>query len=347
MANFVGEDTFYEKADDRDRRYASLVQTVAVADPPAYTFRALGRLWTGQLREAEVDAREALRLAETGRVDMDVSFAGAYLADALIEQGRLDEAEEALHRIGAPADLFPTRPRYYALDSYARLMRRRGETDLAAIAAAAGDAWQAYGFSNPALGSWRSEAALARYAASDVDGALRLAGAELELAQRWAGPRGYGRALRVVGQLTGGADGLALLHRSVEVLAASPARLEHARSLTELGAALRRAGRRLDARDALGRALDIAEVCAATPLVEQVKAELNAAGFRPRRHRLDGVGALTPSERRVAEIAAGGASNREIAQTLFVTTKTVEVHLTSAYRKLGVRRRGELTRHLG
>jgi DNA-binding CsgD family transcriptional regulator len=132
----------------------------------------------------------------------------------------------------------------------------------------------------------------------------------------------------------------------VDVLEGSGARLEHARSLADLGAALRRAGKRVDARDALTRALDAAEVCGAAPLVGQVTTELRTAGFRPRRHRLVGPGALTPSERRVAEIAAGGASNREIAQALFVTTKTVEVHLTSAYRKLGVNRRGELASHL-
>jgi DNA-binding CsgD family transcriptional regulator len=130
------------------------------------------------------------------------------------------------------------------------------------------------------------------------------------------------------------------------VLAGSAARLEYARSLAELGAALRRAGRRTEAREALGRALEAAEVCGAAPLVAQVMTESHAAGYRPRRHRLVGVDALTPSERRVAEIAAGGASNREIAQALFVTTKTVEVHLTSAYRKLGVSRRGELAAHL-
>ena len=94
------------------------------------------------------------------------------------------------------------------------------------------------------------------------------------------------------------------------------------------------------------RALDLAEVCGAAPLVQQVRTELRTAGFRPRRDRLTGVDALTPSERRVAELAADGASNRDVAQHLFITTKTVEVHLTSAYRKLGVNRRVELAKAL-
>jgi DNA-binding CsgD family transcriptional regulator/tetratricopeptide (TPR) repeat protein len=310
---------------------------------PAYTFRALGRLWTGQLADAESDAREALRLAETGRVDMDVSFAGAYLAEALIEQGRLGEAADTLRRIGVPADLSPARPRYYALDAYAKLLRLTGGEGALDAALAAARAWQEYGFDNPAPAGWRSEAALVHFGRNRVDDAVRIAGEELAGAERWGAPRARGRALRVLGLVTGDPD---RLRESVAVLEGTPARLEYARSLADLGAALRRAGRRTDARDALARALDAAEVCGAAPLVERAAAELRTAGFRPRRHRLVGAGALTPSERRVAEIAAGGASNREIAQALFVTTKTVEVHLTSAYRKLGVNRRGELARQL-
>jgi DNA-binding CsgD family transcriptional regulator len=62
--------------------------------------------------------------------------------------------------------------------------------------------------------------------------------------------------------------------------------------------------------------------------------------------RLSGADALTPSERRVAELAAAGRSNPEIAHLLFVTRRTVETHLTSAYRKLDVRSRDELAARL-
>jgi DNA-binding CsgD family transcriptional regulator len=63
---------------------------------------------------------------------------------------------------------------------------------------------------------------------------------------------------------------------------------------------------------------------------------------RPRREALSGVDSLTPSERRVADLAAAGRTNRDVAQALFVTPKTVEVHLSNAYRKLGIRSRREL-----
>jgi DNA-binding NarL/FixJ family response regulator len=133
-----------------------------------------------------------------------------------------------------------------------------------------------------------------------------------------------------------------LLNEAAAVLESSPARVEHARALTDLGAALRRANRRVDARDTLRAALDAADACGATPLAERARHELRAAGARPRRPRATGVQALTASERRIAEMAAEGLSNPEIAQALFVTKKTVEAHLGSVYRKLDIRSRGQL-----
>ncbi len=126
------------------------------------------------------------------------------------------------------------------------------------------------------------------------------------------------------------------------MLAPSLARLEHAKALAALGTTLRLAKRPTDARDPLRRALELAGACDATGLAAQVRTELYASGARPRTDALGGVAALTASERRVAERAATGETNRDIAQALFVTPKTVEVHLSNAYRKLGVRSRRDL-----
>ena len=139
-----------------------------------------------------------------------------------------------------------------------------------------------------------------------------------------------------------GRDGLALLHEAVEVLADSPAKLEHAKARTELGVALRRANRNAQAREHLRRAVELATICGASPVAARAEAELLATGARPRRIALSGVESLTPSERRVAEMAAEGPTNREIAQALFVTPKTVEVHLSHVYRKLGISSRSQL-----
>jgi DNA-binding CsgD family transcriptional regulator len=126
------------------------------------------------------------------------------------------------------------------------------------------------------------------------------------------------------------------------VLTDSPAKLEHAKARTELGATLRRANRRSEAREQLRRAVELATICGATPLAARAETELRATGARPRRTALSGIESLTPSERRVAQRAAESATNREIAQALFVTQKTVEVHLSSVYRKLGISSRSQL-----
>jgi DNA-binding CsgD family transcriptional regulator len=113
-------------------------------------------------------------------------------------------------------------------------------------------------------------------------------------------------------------------------------------SLVEFGAQLRRDRAHIEAREPLRRGLELAQRCGATPLMERAHAELLATGARPRRMVLSGAEALTATERRVAEMAASGKSNREIAQALFVTRKTIEAHLGAAYRKLGIASRDDL-----
>jgi DNA-binding CsgD family transcriptional regulator len=176
----------------------------------------------------------------------------------------------------------------------------------------------------------------------EQDEARRLATEELDLARIWGAPRALGAALRASGLIEGGKRGLALLEEAVEVLRESPAKLEHAKARTELGAALRRANRRSRARDELRHAVELATLCGAVPLAKRAETELLATGARPRRVALSGVESLTPSERRVAELAAQGPTNREIAQALFITQRTVEVHLTSIYRKLAINSRSQL-----
>ena len=123
----------------------------------------------------------------------------------------------------------------------------------------------------------------------------------------------------------------------------SPSPVEQTRALIDLGAALRRSGRRRDARDPLRRALDLARRCGAARAGAIAPCEeLQASGARPRRLELTGVGALTPMERRTAGLAAEGLSNRDVAQSLFLTVRTVEMHLTNAYRKLGITSRQQL-----
>ena len=173
-----------------------------------------------------------------------------------------------------------------------------------------------------------------------------MAADDLERAQRWGAASGIGVALRATALVEGGAASVDRLREAVEVLERSPARLEHARALTDLGAALRRANRRAEARSALQDGLDLAERCGARALAERARTELRAAGGRSSDPYGTGVEQLTASERRVAELAAEGQSNPEIAQALFVTRKTVETHLGRVYRKLDISGRGELAHAL-
>jgi DNA-binding NarL/FixJ family response regulator len=145
----------------------------------------------------------------------------------------------------------------------------------------------------------------------------------------------------------GNLDGLELLRAAADTLSRSPARLEHARALTDLGAALRRQGHRNEAGGTLRRALEVAHRCGAGALERRALTELHATGARPRRPALSGLDALTPSERRVAELAAAGQANGEIAGNLHVSVRTVEFHLSGTYRKLGMRSRRELFQLLG
>ena len=176
---------------------------------------------------------------------------------------------------------------------------------------------------------------------SRTDEAIALVEEELEIARQVGAPRALGRSLRVLGQLKR-KDGFELIEESVAVLADSPARLEYGWSLAALGTALRHERKAAEARDPLSEALGIAQRANAIGLERHVREELAASGAAPRATDFQGMDALTPSEKRVAGLAVEGMTNREIAQSLFVTPKTVEVHLSNVYKKLDVKSRKDL-----
>jgi DNA-binding CsgD family transcriptional regulator len=154
-------------------------------------------------------------------------------------------------------------------------------------------------------------------------------------------------ALDVAALLEHGEARIQALKRATEVLARSQTRLEYAHALCDYGAALRHANRRLEARPPLQAALAIAREARAAPLRDRAAEELKATGARVSRPGLPGADALTASEHRIAAMAATGMSNRDIAQALFVTVKTVEMHLGHVYQKLNVAGRTQLAGSLG
>ncbi|WP_219664472.1 helix-turn-helix transcriptional regulator [Streptomyces bambusae] len=313
----------------------------------ALTYRALARLGVGSLTEAEADARDAVQAVETAGISLHRLLLGPFLADILMERGSLDQAQQALDW-ALESDTLPlTGLLYHLLLRRARLLRLQAKpSDALKAALAAGEAFVAAGGQNPAVLPWQSEAALCLHLLDRDEEAQPLALEELRLARDWGAPLARGRALRIAGLVHRGQKGTAFLQQAVLRLRSSPARLEYAKAAAELGAALRRAGQRTEARSVLAEACDIASRCCAQPLVQQIKAELRAGGTRPRSALAAGIEALTSSERRVAELAAAGRSNREIAQALFVTPKTVEAHLASSYRKLDISNRRQLAAKL-
>jgi DNA-binding CsgD family transcriptional regulator len=195
---------------------------------------------------------------------------------------------------------------------------------------------------NPAALPWRTWSCVALARLGRTAEAIELIERELELARRFALPRSIGVALRAAAVAHRTDDAIELLRESVDVLEACPSPLERAHSLAELGSALRRSGHRRDALPPLQRALELAEQCGATALVERGRREVTDAGARPHRPAREGRDVLTPSELRIAQLAGEGMANKEIAQSLFVSLRTIETHLTNAYRKLGITARTQL-----
>jgi DNA-binding CsgD family transcriptional regulator/tetratricopeptide (TPR) repeat protein len=301
----------------------------------------------GDMLAAETDARASLDL-----VPPDGPVPPTYLAlliDVLQFRGRAGEAVEALQRVGAlDTTLEPGLTQSVIRASRGRLRvvigeHRAGLDDLIA----AGAEQDAAGIRNPALLPWTASAALGHLEIAERDEALALSAENLARAERFGVALTLGRALRVHGTVLGSIDGFGHLVRAVEVLDRSYARLELAAARISLGAAMHENGRTRESRPEIQAGIDLAEELGAEAVAAQGRGALVAAGGRPRRRAARGASALTPAERRVAGAVASGLSNRDAAQALFLTEKTVETHLLTVYRKLGISSRVQLPDALG
>ncbi len=333
---------------DRDEVLDHLDQAGADAHRRGALFAVLGAaawrafaLWRrGELIDGEAEARtgwEAMQLwgEMTGQV---LAYNTSVLGAIQVERGDLEAARETLDRSG---DLAPhAHSTFLWAGARSELLLAEGKPDevIPLCDTAASNAGRIV---NPAWIPWRSLKARALDRLGRSDEALELALEELPFSQAWGAPSTVARTLREIGTIEREA-GIERLREAVSVVEGSPAKLEHAKCLFALGSAVRRSRKPTDAREPLRRALELAFVCGAAGLAEEIRTELHATGVRPRTEALSGPAALTAKERKVAALAAEGQTNRDIAQSLYVTPKTVEVHLTNAYRKLGIRSRREL-----
>ena len=288
----------------------------------------------GRIRDAEATARLGLELPGAQAADRD-SFAFVMALICLL-QGSLDEAEHWL-----AGNIFETRAVLGRWVGQVDLARGNLETAIASFERA-WSALQERGSINPAESLFLADLVDALWRSNRHTEAMDLATGYLARSEQFGEPRPLGVANMILGRLQRGSAGIPFLERSVAILAASPYGLDGARSHLELGIALRRANQRANAREHLRHALDFAEREGVVAMADRAREELAASGARLRRTRVSGLDALTPSEARITRLAADGMTNREIAGHLFLTVKTVEMHLGNAFGKLGVGSRREL-----
>lgn len=318
------------------RRSGSRLLVLFLDHATSYWELAFGSVATGLAR-----ALEGRDKANTAGYAVPAAAFSGIAAEMLHEQDRLEEAVAIVDSV--PPEAFGNVGGVFALGSRGLIRRHQhrreeAEADLREAVAAL----DLRGWKSPLVAGARLWLAELLAEGGSAEEAVAIASACADVARAADLPSALGESLRVQGVATGGDEGIELLEASVEAFERSANRLGGGWAQHDLGAALRRSGRRSDAREPLRGALDAAARTESVRLERMARAEMAAAGGRPRRQALSGPASLTASERRVAELAAGGMSNREIAEQLWVTRKTVEVHLSHAYGKLDIRSRGEL-----
>jgi DNA-binding CsgD family transcriptional regulator len=306
--------------------------------------RAAIALAQGSLHDAQVEAETGLLLVEPPHFAFLQLVAVAITVH--IERGALDDAAE-LARAGTAlgdAEDHTYVGEFLAARGRLRIAQGQPQEGIADLLWC-GERMEAIGVVWPI--HWKGCAASALAALGEKERAARLGREQLEVARRVGARGSLGLALRHAAA-AGRQDGrLELLEEAVSVLERAPARLELAHALADLGSELSRLGRRREGRDAQRRAIELADECGAVALSERVRIDVQSGPGRRGRTELRGRNALTAAEWRVCHLAVSGRTNREIAQALFVTEKTVERHLSNAYQKLGIRSRFQLAAAIG
>jgi len=315
----------------------------------ALAVRGLVQLHRGQLADAEDDARQALDL-------LTRIAAAAYHAGALARSVLIDVALEKddIAAAGALLDEAPPLPgeqpvtwwRLHLLHNAGRALGRLGQAQRGlAMIAHCEEELVRRGIVNPAVLPWRSTRSALLLAQRNMAAARRVAREETDLARRWGAPFALGRALVAQAAASSGQEALQLADQALEILEPAPTPLLFAHALYEAGRAHRQIAKVRRTRELLHRANELGISLGADGLVEAVQRELRYAGGRPDPRKDSPESLLTPAERQVSELAAGGMSNRDIAHLLKVSLRNVESHLTHSYRKLRISGRHELAKH--
>ena len=262
------------------------------------------------------------------------------LVHVLLDLGELDAADQLISgQVPAPPASLTWAAAALTFAKAALCMARNQRREAVDGFGEAGRTLAALGIDNPGLLPWRSQAARCHAILGDHAAAKSLALEEAGLARGWGAPRALSTALAAVGVVTLDRDaGL----EAVRVLDGIQAELHRAVALVDLGAVLSQTGAADQAHGHLQAGYALARMIGARPAWLRAARYLKDAGGRPDLGQLRGVSALTAQEHAVAERAVTGATNRQIADDLFLTQRTVEQYLTSAYRKLGITGRPQL-----
>jgi DNA-binding CsgD family transcriptional regulator len=333
--------------------------TLAVLDQTAAFCRHSGAMWTqcnilalrastlvgvGELANAEAAARDAIAVIEETPWRNQAFTPWIALALVLASRGDPTQAAAVLNQIDVPHADRSIWDYHTFLMVRAAVYEGLGEREAAlADLLACGQSAEQVGLTNPVLWPWWHRAALLLAKLGRQEEAIELVECGEALSASWATDRAVGQCKLARGVVMGGDEGLSLLTDAVELFAGSPFRLLHAQAEYQLGAALLQAGDLPGARTHLRLTVDLSVRCDYLALGYQARDLLIEAGGRMRPlsgFRLD---ALTTSELQIAELVASGHTNQQIAESLFVTIRAVEVHLTNIYRKLGVPNRSGLS----
>ncbi|WP_329051725.1 LuxR C-terminal-related transcriptional regulator [Amycolatopsis sp. NBC_01488] len=299
---------------------------------------------SGDLQRASVHFESLLRRFDErgGTTTCPVGvLCAAKLVECWVDLGRFEAATSLLDRMDfvASQGLFT---HTYLLYARGRLRVATGYTrfgfeDLLSC----GRRLAHHGMRFPGFVPWRAHAARAALALAQADDAARLAEEDMTASTRWGAARPLGTALTTMGLVREDDEAERALNKAITTLRASPARLQLATALTELGTLQARHGQSEKAIETLRQAVELSEHCGARPLARRAAEELRSArrALTPAKDNEHG---LTRQENRIAVMAAQGLTNREIATALHLTRRTVELHLSGAYRKLGIPGRAEL-----
>ena len=342
-----------EPDDELDRELARAVDEARrraawVCLSVASTFRGLSALKRGQLLNAEAEARTGLEiLTQTGYLAGN-PFPLVVLVDVLNAAGDFGEAERLLevNGFGGPLPNGPLVPQLLGARGRLRLSQGRFDEGLADLQESRARFEQAGGFDAIPRSDLARALVPVLMQAGREEEAREMVNEALRLARAYGQPRYLAETLRARALAHAGGPDIDQLQEAAATWERIDAPLGLARTLVDIGAALRRRRQPAAAREPLRRALDLARACGARPLAQRAEDELRAAGARPRRDRITGRDALTGTELRVAHLAIEGMTNRQIAETLFVTKKTVESHLAHVFQKLGIHARNELQKAL-